>query len=55
LTGYADLGSTMIGATGEKSDLLCCFVFQLTNVKIDRVREYFDMETVKRITGQTKI
>jgi ketosteroid isomerase-like protein len=55
LTGDADFGSTKIVATGAKYELQCCFVFHLTNGKIDRVREYFDMETVKRITGQTKI
>jgi ketosteroid isomerase-like protein len=54
LTGDANVGSTKIAATGAEHELQCCFVFHLTSGKIDRVREYFDMETVKRITGQAK-
>jgi len=54
LTGDANFGSIKIVATGAKYELQCCFVFHFTNGKIDRVREYFDMETVKRITGQVK-
>jgi ketosteroid isomerase-like protein len=54
LTGDANFGSLKIKATGVTYKLQCCFVFHLTNGKIDRAREYFDMETVKRITGQSK-
>jgi steroid delta-isomerase-like uncharacterized protein len=54
LTGDADFGATKITATGAKYELQVCFVFHLTNGKIDRVHEYFDMETVKRITNQPK-
>lgn len=54
LTGDANFGSLKIKATGAIYELQCCFVFHLTNGKIDRAREYFDMETVKRITGQVK-
>jgi ketosteroid isomerase-like protein len=52
LTGEADFGSLRLHPTGAKYELQCCFVFHFSNGKIDRVREYFDMETVKRVTGQ---
>lgn len=51
LTGQVDFGSIKIPASGRKYELQVCFVFHLKNGKIDRVHEYFDMETVKRITG----
>jgi len=48
LTKQADFPSIKILPTGKKYDFMCCFVFHITNGKIDRVHEYFDMETVKR-------
>ncbi len=51
LTGQVDFGSIKIPPSGLKYEIQCCFVFHITNGKIDRVHEYFDMDTVKRITG----
>ena len=48
LTKQADFPSIKIPPTGKKYEFMCCFVFHITNGKIDRVHEYFDMETVKR-------
>jgi predicted ester cyclase len=48
LTKQADFPSIKIQPTGKKYEFMCCFVFHITNGKIDRVHEYFDMETVKR-------
>jgi ketosteroid isomerase-like protein len=42
-------------ATGQKYEFLCCFVFHIANGKIDRVHEYFDMDTVKRQLGTAGI
>jgi ketosteroid isomerase-like protein len=51
LTNQADFPSVKFEPTGQKYDFLCCFVFHIRNGKIDRVHEYFDMETVKRQLG----
>jgi steroid delta-isomerase-like uncharacterized protein len=52
LTGEVDFVDISIKPTGRKYELQCCFVFHFTqDGKIDRVREYFDMETVHRQTG----
>jgi len=51
LTKQADFPSIKFEPTGKKYDFLCCFVFHIKNAKIDRVHEYFDMETVKRQLG----
>ena len=54
LTKQADFPSIKISPTGKKYEFMCCFVFHITNGKIDRVHEYLDMETVKRqlnVTG----
>jgi ketosteroid isomerase-like protein len=51
LTNQADFPSIKFEPTGKKYEFLCCFVFHIKNGKIDRVREYFDMETVKRQLG----
>ena len=55
LTNQADFPAVKFEPTGQKSgqkyDFLCCFVFHIRNGKIDRVHEYFDMETVKRQLG----
>lgn len=48
LTKQADFPSIKILPTGKKYEFMCCFVFHITNGKIDRVHEYFDMKTVKR-------
>lgn len=53
LTGTVDFISIKIPPSGLKYELQVCFVFHIKNGKIDRVHEYFDMETVKRITGMT--
>jgi steroid delta-isomerase-like uncharacterized protein len=50
LTGEVDFGSIKIPPAGLKYEIQVCFVFHFKNGKIDRVREYFDMDTVKRIT-----
>lgn len=51
LTGEVDFGSIRIPPSGLKYELQVCFVFHFKEGRIDRVREYFDMDTVKRITG----
>jgi len=51
LTNQADFPSIKFEPTGKKYDFLCCFVFRIKNGKIDRVHEYFDLETVKRQLG----
>ena len=55
LTNQADFPAVKFEPTGQKSgqkyDFLCCFVFHIRNVKINRVHEYSDMETVKRQIG----
>jgi ketosteroid isomerase-like protein len=51
LTNQADFPSIKFEPTGKKYEFLCCFVFHIKNGKIDRVHEYFDMETVKRQLG----
>ena len=53
LTGTVDFISIKIPPSGLNYELQVCFVFHIKNGKIDRVHEYFDMETVKRITGMT--
>ena len=56
LTGQADFGDLKIKPTGRKYELQCCFVFHFKpDGLIDRVREYFDMETVNRLTGQGSV
>jgi ketosteroid isomerase-like protein len=56
LTGQADFGDLKIKPTGLKYELQCCFVFHFRpDGLIDRVREYFDMETVNRLTGQGSV
>jgi ketosteroid isomerase-like protein len=51
LTNQADFPSIKFEPTGKRYDFLCSFVFHIKNGKIDRVHEYFDMETVKRQLG----
>ena len=51
LTNQADFPSIKFEPTGKKYDFLCCFVFHIKNGKIDRVHEYFDLETLKRQLG----
>jgi ketosteroid isomerase-like protein len=51
LTNQADFPSISFQPTGKHYEFLCCFVFHITNGKIDRVHEYFDLETVKRQLG----
>jgi ketosteroid isomerase-like protein len=51
LTNQADFPSIKFEPTGKKYEFLCCFVFHIKNGKIDRVHEYFDIETVKRQLG----
>jgi ketosteroid isomerase-like protein len=51
LTNQADFPSIKFEPTGKKYEFLCCFVFHIKNGKIDRVHEYFDMETVRRQLG----
>ncbi len=52
LTNQADFPSISLQPTGTHYDFQCCFVFHITPTrKIDRVHEYFDMETVKRQLG----
>jgi ketosteroid isomerase-like protein len=53
LTNQADFPSIEFEPTGKKYEFLCCFVFHIKNGKIDRVHEYFDMETVRRQLGTT--
>ena len=51
LTGEVDFRSIKIPPSGRTYEIQCCFVFHFKNGKIDRVHEYFDMDTVKRVTG----
>ena len=51
LTNPADFPSIKFEPTGKKYEFLCCFVFHIKNAKIDRVHEYFDIETLKRQLG----
>jgi steroid delta-isomerase-like uncharacterized protein len=51
LTGEVDFRSIKIPPSGRTYEIQCCFVFHFENGKIDRVHEYFDMDTVKRLTG----
>ncbi len=51
LTNQADFPSISFRPTEKHYEFLCCFVFHITNGKIDRVHEYFDMETIKRQLG----
>jgi steroid delta-isomerase-like uncharacterized protein len=53
LTGRVDFPSLQIAPSGAKYELQVCFVFHISEGRIDRVHEYFDMETVKRITART--
>jgi steroid delta-isomerase-like uncharacterized protein len=53
LTGEVDFGSLAIPPSGRAYQIQCCFVFHFKDHNIDRVHEYFDMDTVKRITGYT--
>jgi hypothetical protein len=48
LTNQADFPSIKFEPTGKKYEFQCSFVFHIANGKIDRVHEYFDMETIKR-------
>lgn len=50
LTGEVDFRSIKIPPSGRTYEIQCCFVFHFNNGKIDRVQEYFDMDTVKRLT-----
>jgi steroid delta-isomerase-like uncharacterized protein len=54
LTGRVDFGSVAIPPTEQQYELQVCFVFHLKDGKIDRVREYFDMETVRRFPGMAE-
>jgi hypothetical protein len=51
LTIQADFPSISFQPTGKHYGFLCCFVFHIANGKIDRVHEYFDLETIKRQLG----
>jgi ketosteroid isomerase-like protein len=55
LTNQADFLSISFQPTMKQYEFQCCFVFHITNGKIDRVHEYFDMETVKRQLGTVGI
>jgi ketosteroid isomerase-like protein len=50
-TNQADFPSIKFEPTGKKYEFQCSFVFHIANGKIDRVHEYFDMETIKRQLG----
>lgn len=53
LTEQADFLYQKIYPTGRKYELQRCFVFHFkSDGQIDRVREYFDMETIRIETGQ---
>ena len=43
LTGEVDSGSIKLSLSGLSYEIQCCFVFHVTNSRIDRVHEYFDM------------
>ena len=51
LSNQADFPSISFQPTGKHYEFLCCFVFHISNGKIDRVHEYFDLETIKRQLG----
>jgi ketosteroid isomerase-like protein len=51
LSNQADFPSISFQPTGKHYEFLCCFVFHIANGKIDRVHEYFDLETIKRQLG----
>jgi steroid delta-isomerase-like uncharacterized protein len=51
LTGEVDFRSIKIAPSGRTYEIRCCFVFHFRNGRIDRVHEYFDMDTVKRLTS----
>jgi steroid delta-isomerase-like uncharacterized protein len=51
LTGEVDFRSIKIAPSGRTYEIRCCFVFHFGNGRIDRVHEYFDMDTVKRLTS----
>jgi predicted ester cyclase len=51
LSNQADFPSISFQPTRKHYEFLCCFVFHITNGKIDRVHEYFDLETIKRQLG----
>jgi ketosteroid isomerase-like protein len=51
LSSQADFPSISFEPTGKHYEFLCCFVFHIANGKIDRVHEYFDLETIKRQLG----
>jgi steroid delta-isomerase-like uncharacterized protein len=56
LTGEVDFRSIRIPPSGLTDEIQCCLVFHFKNGKIARVHEYFDMDTVKRITrSRTRI
>ena len=40
----------LIAPAGRTYEIQCCVVFHLKDGRIDRVHEYFDMDTVKRLT-----
>jgi steroid delta-isomerase-like uncharacterized protein len=50
LTGEVDFRSIKIPPSGLTYEIQCCFVFHFKHGRIDRVHEYFDMDTVKRLT-----
>jgi ketosteroid isomerase-like protein len=50
-TNQADFLSIKFEPTGKKYEFQCSFIFHISNGKIDCVREYFDMETIKRQLG----
>jgi steroid delta-isomerase-like uncharacterized protein len=50
LTGEVDFRSIKIPPSGRTYQIQCCFVFHFKHGRIDRVHEYFDMDTVKRLT-----
>jgi ketosteroid isomerase-like protein len=54
LTNQADFPSISFRPTGKHYEFLCCFVFHITDGKIDRVHEYFDLETIERQLGNVE-
>jgi ketosteroid isomerase-like protein len=50
ITGEVDFRSIKIPPSGRTYEIQCCFVFHVKEGRIDRVHEYFDMDTVKRLT-----
>lgn len=51
LSEQADFPLISFQPIGKHYEFLCCFVFHIANDKIDRVHEYFDLETIKRQLG----